>query len=324
MAINPTTLKALIDAQITNETVDFAITPAEVGGRMKDTVDYTTEQIAGISLLPGPQGPQGLQGVTGSDGAAGPTGDRYSSTTSTNFTVPVLLATATFTTGTDLAYTPTQTVIVSPTTTPNDHFHGTITSYSASTGIMSVECTEVNGAINTYNSWTVNLSGAVGVPGDTGPQGFQGFQGAPGIGGTREYYLNFGSSIISPSNAGGVTYYIGGLTDLPPAITPVQYRQIQSQVTGTLTEVAILRYPATITGSGEFSTFSIGNVSTGITSVISNAVQTNSTNGIWTNYTLSSPLAVNAGDLIQLVWITPVWVTAPTAVRIRANAKITY
>jgi hypothetical protein len=44
MPINPTTLKALIDTQITNETVDFAITPAEVGGRMKDAIDYTTEQ----------------------------------------------------------------------------------------------------------------------------------------------------------------------------------------------------------------------------------------------------------------------------------------
>ena len=53
MAINPTTLKALIDTQITNETVNFAITPLEVGGRMKDTVDYTTEQIANISLLQG-------------------------------------------------------------------------------------------------------------------------------------------------------------------------------------------------------------------------------------------------------------------------------
>jgi hypothetical protein len=45
MPINPTTLKALIDTQITNETVDFAITPAEVGGRMKDAIDYTTEQV---------------------------------------------------------------------------------------------------------------------------------------------------------------------------------------------------------------------------------------------------------------------------------------
>jgi len=46
MPINPTTLKAQIDTEITNETVDFAITPSEVGGRMKDSIDYTTEQIA--------------------------------------------------------------------------------------------------------------------------------------------------------------------------------------------------------------------------------------------------------------------------------------
>lgn len=46
MPINPTTLRALVDTQITNETVDFAITPAEVGSRLKDSIDYTTEQSA--------------------------------------------------------------------------------------------------------------------------------------------------------------------------------------------------------------------------------------------------------------------------------------
>jgi hypothetical protein len=51
MSINPTTLKALIDTQITNETQEFAITPAEVGGRMKDIVDYATQQ-GGGNLLP--------------------------------------------------------------------------------------------------------------------------------------------------------------------------------------------------------------------------------------------------------------------------------
>lgn len=51
MPINPTTLKALIDTQITDETVNFAITPVEVGGRMKDTIDYTTEQIALAEVL---------------------------------------------------------------------------------------------------------------------------------------------------------------------------------------------------------------------------------------------------------------------------------
>ena len=52
MPINPTTLKALIDTQITNETVNFAITPAEVGGRIKDAIDYTTEQITGGGVTP--------------------------------------------------------------------------------------------------------------------------------------------------------------------------------------------------------------------------------------------------------------------------------
>lgn len=52
MPINPTTLKALIDTQITNETVNFAITPAEVGGRIKDAIDYTTEQITGVGVTP--------------------------------------------------------------------------------------------------------------------------------------------------------------------------------------------------------------------------------------------------------------------------------
>lgn len=77
MAINPTVLKALIDAQITNETVNFAITPVEVGGRMKDTIDYTTEQIANITPSQsgqGPQGPQGLQGLVGSNGTNGTNG----------------------------------------------------------------------------------------------------------------------------------------------------------------------------------------------------------------------------------------------------------
>lgn len=51
MPINPTTLKTLIDTQITNETANLAITPAEVGGRMKDTIDYTTEQIVGKEVI---------------------------------------------------------------------------------------------------------------------------------------------------------------------------------------------------------------------------------------------------------------------------------
>lgn len=43
MIVN-TELKAAIDLQITNETVDFEISPEEVGGRMKEIVDYVDQQ----------------------------------------------------------------------------------------------------------------------------------------------------------------------------------------------------------------------------------------------------------------------------------------
>lgn len=43
-------LKTQIDTQITNETVDFAITPAEVGGRMKDIVDYVDQETGSLPI----------------------------------------------------------------------------------------------------------------------------------------------------------------------------------------------------------------------------------------------------------------------------------
>lgn len=41
-----TVLKAQIDSQITNETTDNGITPAEVGGNLKDIVDYVDQEIS--------------------------------------------------------------------------------------------------------------------------------------------------------------------------------------------------------------------------------------------------------------------------------------
>lgn len=45
MPINPTTLKAQIQTNIIDEPLDFGISPLEVGGAMKDSIDYTTENI---------------------------------------------------------------------------------------------------------------------------------------------------------------------------------------------------------------------------------------------------------------------------------------
>ena len=78
MPINPTTLKALIDTQITNETVDFAITPAEVGGRMKDAIDYTTEQSTGFLVL---------SALISQSGTSAPTAKILKNTTGATFTL---------------------------------------------------------------------------------------------------------------------------------------------------------------------------------------------------------------------------------------------
>jgi hypothetical protein len=87
MPINPTTLKALIDTQITNETVDFAITPAEVGGRMKDTIDYTTEQGQGFLVY---------SALISQSGTSIPTLKQLKNTTGVTFTTS-FLATGIFT-----------------------------------------------------------------------------------------------------------------------------------------------------------------------------------------------------------------------------------
>jgi hypothetical protein len=88
--------------------------------------------------------------------------------------------------------------------------------------------------------------------------------------------------------------------------------------------VSILRYPSGLAGTGEFSTFNMINVTQGTSRVISNTVTTNSGSGLINNYVLSTPLAVTTGDFLQITWVTPVWVTAPTSVRILAHVKIRY
>jgi hypothetical protein len=166
---------------------------------------------------------------------------------------------------------------------------------------------------NTFVTPTLNYSIRsinsliVGPTGPTGPAG------------TAAIY-RFGGGSVSPTNSN--TYYIGGITDLAIGSSNTTYRQIQSLHTGNVTEVSILRYPSGTVGTGESSTFSMVNVTQSTSTVISNAVTTNNGNGLWNNYTLASPLAVTSGDLLQITWLTPVWVTPPTSVRILAHVKI--
>jgi len=140
----------------------------------------------------GPTGPQGYTGPTGPIGPTGSVGDRYSTISYTSFIVPLVGATVSFLVDVGLAYTPSQGVVVSPVLDPDDHFRADIRSYDLVTGSMSVVCTginldgtesEIEGA--TYSYWRVNLSGAVGVPGDIGPTGPTGPIGATGATGPQ-------------------------------------------------------------------------------------------------------------------------------------------
>jgi hypothetical protein len=206
----------------------------------------------------------GTTTTTGSTGPTGASGDRYSTTSSDTFTIPEVGITRDFLVGTDLAYTPSQTIIVSPDLDPNDHFHATINSYYPLTGSMSVTCTEDNNlAGETYSAWTINLSGAVGVPGDIGPTG--------ATGATGPTYVNiiFTHAAINPVN--NTNYTIGRFPQIQPYNTTTNKGSYISQYTGSITDVSIV---ADFTGgSTESSTFTISNVTQGTSSIIDNTIK---------------------------------------------------
>lgn len=219
--------------------------------------DSTISSVGGEVLFNG--NPAGI-GTTGSVGATGAPGDRYSTTSSDTFSIPEVGITRDFLIGTDLAYTPSQTIIVSPNLDPNDHFHAIINSYYPLTGSMSVTCTEDNNiAGETYSAWTINLSGAVGVPGEIGPTGA-----------TGPTYVNiiFTHAAINPVN--DTNYTIGRFSQIQPYNITTNKGSYISQYSGTITDVSII---ADFTGgSTESSTFTISNETQGTSSIIDNTI----------------------------------------------------
>lgn len=163
------------------------------------------------------------------------TGDRYATTSTTSITVPNNNDQVTLTVEISLAYTPKQSVIVS-----NDgiaYFTAEIDSYNASTGALVVTCTKKHGS-GTFNTWTINLAGSVGVDGEDGR----------GI-----------VSITQPSGSFDalITYTTGG-TDtllLPSGSTGAAGRGITSVTQPSGTGSAQINYT---TGSADTITLPIG------------------------------------------------------------------
>lgn len=69
-----TQLKSQVDLEITNKTENNSVTPLNVGKNIKDVVDYVDQEIADITLTPGPTGPAGPTGAQGIAGPVGPAG----------------------------------------------------------------------------------------------------------------------------------------------------------------------------------------------------------------------------------------------------------
>ena len=128
----------------------------------------------------GPQGSTGAQGFQGYQGNDGQS-DHYATTSSDNAYV-VDTGSAYLIVETGLSYTTGQDIVVAHDST--HLMHATVTGYSSYSGRLDFDITNaVGNGSGPYNSWTINLDGAVGVQGTQGYQGLtgsQGFQGGEG------------------------------------------------------------------------------------------------------------------------------------------------
>jgi hypothetical protein len=83
-------------------------------------------------------------------------GDRYLTTSTTSNTVSN--GNKTFTIGTGLSYTPTQSITISYDA--SNHMHGEVLTYNSGTGVLTVDINHHTGS-GTYASWVVNVGGVV-------------------------------------------------------------------------------------------------------------------------------------------------------------------
>ena len=166
--------------------------PAGSQGTVLSSDGSTLSWVPAASGSQGYQGAQGSQGSTGSQGAQGAQGtqglqgnngqsDKYATTSFTNLT----LATGgsiSLTVSTNLSYTVGQDIIVAHDAT--HLFYATVVSYTSNSGSLLANVNSIVGS-GSYNSWTINLDGAVGVQGAQGYQGSTGSQGVQGAQGTQ-------------------------------------------------------------------------------------------------------------------------------------------
>ena len=137
--------------------------------------------------------------------------------------------------------------------------------------------------------------------------------------------LNFSSYSFSHGSIDPVdstTYHIGDFPDLQPSSISSDSFGIISQANGTIDSLShTISIVGATSDSSEHSIIEIHNLTQGTSVVASNEVH-HSLAGAQYNYTGFS-LSVSQNDIIQIRWITPIWVINPTQVRQRFTLKIT-
>jgi len=133
--------------------------------------------------------------------------------------------------------------------------------------------------------------------------------------------LFFGHDSLSPGDT--QTYYIGNSINLTAPISGSDGRRVTIPKTGNIIRVGIVQTVGGTLGSSETSTITVNNVTQATQSTITTTFTYDSSSAN-ISYDLSSPLAVNQGDKIELRWTTPAWVTNPTAVRQQMNVYLEY
>jgi hypothetical protein len=195
-----------------------------------------TSGSSGTSGTTGVSGSSGTSGTTGTSGSSGLSGDRFSTTSTTTYTLQAPGNPGTITVGLGLSYTVAQSIIIA--FDANNHNEAEVVSYDPLTGVLNFIVFRLTGS-GTYSLWRVNLDGASGGDGTSGTSGTTGTSGSSGTSGTTG---TSGSSGTSGTSGVSGTSGTSGLT-------PV------NQVTGTGADGQVAFWTGTNTQAGDNGLF---------------------------------------------------------------------
>jgi len=160
------------------------------------------------------------------------------------------------------------------------------------------------------------------ITGPTGPSGPLGPTGSV-IGSTSSViYYQFSHGSMDPLD--NMNYYIGNISDLPAqSNSSIASRRVKVLFSGNITQLTITSQISGTIGSSEYSEFKINNYTTGTYSIITSDYTSDVASKI-DSYLLSSPLSVNDGDEVEIIWTTPLFSITPTTIRHYFNVYIEF